>query len=521
MGRFTLFSVLIFSKFRQSQPCENVSEDSLFTAFQSVTSSVSDSHTYCSQLNLLYESNSLLSALSALPTKVIDVMNFTVRAPSVSLMVDLSLSANSNEPQKLFHYQNSHWYKHHQPCTVIFFELSSELLENVHLLNNGTVGQRWPERILPLLPNDVHRSFFVFFAPEIDFDSSINSVVNDFMQQTGMIHHSVFIIPRSTNELDIFVGVPKVPQEMRVVATVWKEQFKKLESPNVYPKDFDFHGEPLLTLFCIVCGPPDEDPGPRYIPDAYTTIWWLTLQDFNATPASEKLFITPTNGLTDEGEFDDYLLPVVEGNAVMIGMITPSFLTFHLLENTRPFWFDSIFFVTGQGKAVNKGGISMIRQPFGLFVWMAVIISSLSIIACVEALLCVAGNQKPDVSLWFWLMEIIYKPVCLQAGYETKTFRKRVGKLYRVHIIISIWLLSLIVLGCAYSSSLLGVVAFPRIIQPPQTFQELAEDPTYEIEGFLTPALVLDLRASNQTAYVKIADRFTEQDFTAETVSLN
>ena len=460
-----------------------------------------------------------------LPTinAALSVQDVKAEESKVTLMLDLSLNANNQDPPKVFYSENGYFYKHHQPCTVIYFELTSDLLEKVDFLSNGTVSRRWAEKILPLLPNDVYKSFFIFFLPHLQEDSSSFTKVNNFMHQTGTIQYSVFVIPDSAVEISIFKGLPKSSLDLRVVATMknenWTTHFAKLE---LFADEFDFQGEEFITLFCVVCAPSEEEVKSReLIGNPFKLSWLLASERFNMTPVIEKAFGVPDKGLMEDGEFSDMVFPTIDGSAVATGIMIPSIYTDHLVMFTFPYYYDSVAFITGPPGVLNEGGIYMIEEPLDETVWIAIIVSSFCIFACLEVLFYFENRSRPiSLQRHAWIMEMIYKPMIDQGGFDPVQFRSRV-KQYRIHFVLGIWSLCLIVLGCAYDSALLEVVAFPRLILQPQTFRELAAASDYEIGGVFAGPITHDLKASNLTSNLVIADRLIEHDFMDSTVSNN
>ena len=511
-----LFSLLYFVP--ACHPSSNYVQ--LLAALKHAAASVPSSHPYCSQLNVLRESN----MMSHINTEL-SIQEVNPEKTQVSLVVDLSLNANNEDPSKVFYSENRYFYKHHQPCTVIYFELISELLDNVEFLNNGTVGRRWAEKILPMLSNDVYRSFFIFFLPHFTRDSSspLSTKAYNFMHETGTIQYSIFVIPHSMVETSIFKGVPKSSQELRLVATlrnqVWETRFPEME---LFADDFDFQGQELFTQFCIVCAPTEEEIKSRNVGGNPFKLAWLLAHDmFNMTPGIEKVFGIPDKGLMENGEFGDMVLPTIEGNAVATGIMIPSIYTDYLVMFTRPYYYDSVAFITGPPGVLRSGGIYMIEEPLDWPVWIAVIASSLFIFACLEFLFYFAnGSHLISLQAHAWIIEMIYKPMLDQAGFDPILFRSRV-RLYRIHFVLGIWSLCLIVLQCAYDSALLGVLAFPRLISQPQTFRELAAASDYEIGGVFAGPITYDLKATNLTSNLIIAERLIEHDFLDPTVRNN
>ena len=493
----------------------------LLTALKRVAASVPSTRLHCSQLNILRESNMLPSINAALAVQHLESPSSSHSNPGVTLIVDLGLNANANDPPKVFYSENRYFYRHHQPCTVIYFELISELLDNVELLNNGTVGRRWGEKILPLLPNDVYRSFFIFFLPHFQEDASPFTKVNNFMHETGTFQYSVFVMPDSAVEISIFRGVPKSSRELRVAAAVTNGSWTAGSTDfKLFTDDFDFEGKEIITLFCVVCAPTEEELKTHdIIGNSFKVAWILAYELFNMTPVIENVLV-PDKGLTEDGEFSDLVLPTMEGNAAVTGIMIPSIYTYHLVMFTFPYYYDSAAFITGPPTVLSEGGIYMIEEPLHWLVWLAIIFSSLGVFACIDILFYIANNRMINLQDHVWILQMVYKPMLEQAGFDPVQFRSRV-KLYRIHFIIGLWSLCLIVLGCAYDSALLEVVAFPRLILPPQTFRELAAASDYDIGIVFGETIIHDLKATNMTSNLIIADRVTEHDFMEPTVSNN
>ena len=391
------------------------------------------------------------------------------------------------------------------------------------MLNNGTVGYRWPERILPLLPNDVQRAFFIFFTLQTPLcPAEKPEKLDNFMHGTAMILYSTFLIPLSMEEIGIFKGVPKSDQGLRNVAILKGRHFEGTNLPTLFGTDFDFFGQVIPTLFCVVCAPKDEEIGEitailKYNP--FVNSWNAIYAMFNATQEIETVFGIPDDGISEEdGEFNDFLIPLVTGTAALNSITVPSKKTSPFVKFSKPYVYDNVIFIIGPAKVLADGGVWMLKDPLDLGVWVALLVSSVIVLGCLAVLKSAAGFSNRSVTFgWIRLVDFVFVPLLFrQSAFSPWGFSLRVS-VYGFYFLLSIWYLCLIVLCCAYDSALLGLLAYPQLHFPPRTFRELAAS-DYEIGAILASTIGQSLEATGLGTDASLLQRLVEHDITDTTV---
>ena len=493
-------------------PSRHRTTSGLFTVFQNIISDIQTTFPHCSQFNYIFESNSVY-----LKEDEGISFDFTQKEFSVSLMLDLGTTANNADPMLFFHSENRYFYKHHQSCSVIFFELDPSLLDNAAHLNNATFGQRWPENILPLLPNTVQKSFFLFFTNEASIDrSTLESKANQVMHQTAMILHAVFIIGQPSSVINVFKGLPKVSKgSWKVVATCSSGVFETvLQKKLFYPMYMDFQGESVVTAACLVCKFDEESYRLTGVPRSSFGMTWFDVQDkFNATKELEEVFGIPNNGIqmNDDGEleYDGFHLPLVEGTAAISTLLIPTPVIFQTVYFSRPYIYDAMCFIVGLPKIHNLESIAVLQEPLEDQVWFGFVISFFSIVVFVQIMMACRQDKRGLLQA----VAAVFRPILDQSV----SFGHRINS-NGFRALFGVWLFSLIVLGSGYKSKLISAIVVPHYDYPPLTFAELANS-DYKLGGVYFESIAHDLTVSNSTMHSRLLNKMTEIDFMQPTVS--
>ena len=438
---------------------------------------------------------------------------------SAWLILDLDTTANSADPILLFYSENRYYFKYHQPCSVTFFELRPSLMDTAAHLNNGTFGRRWPERILPLLPNNIQNSFFLFFAAhQANTDSSaLESKVKEVMHQTSMILHAVFIIVQSRSKINVFKGLPRVSDagSWNVVATYNSAKFEIIPQKNLFYQMYtDFHGETVFTAVCLVCKFDEESYRLTGVPRTSFGMTWFDVQDkFNITKEVEEVFGVPNKGFqmndNEELEYDGFHLPLVEGTAAISTLLIPTPVVFHTVYFSRPYIYDAMCFIIGLPKIHSLESIAVLQEPLNDQVWFGFMISFVSIVVFVQIMMACRGDKRGLLQA----VAAVFRPVLDQSV----SFSHRINS-NGFRTLFGVWLYSLIVLGSGYKSKLISAIVVPHYDYPPLTFAELAQS-DYKLGGVYFQSLAYDLTVSNTTMGSQLLKKMTEIDFMQPTVS--
>ena len=497
---------------------DEVNTDSLLQVFNRIEENIQTTFPHCTQLNHILGLKS--SMLNNLPNAV-SLQHGSKSRDSVSAVLNIDLSPTANNIGDFYiHYviENKYFFKYHQPCSVVLDELDHSLLDNTDRLNNATVGQRWPERILPLLPNKVQNTFFIFFTSVIPADpEQYKSKVNQLMHETSMILHSAFVIPEEMDIISVLKGLPRNSQgDLKLISTYHSisNEFAWEDSQNLFYKMYtNFHADAAISLFCIVC---------RYDGEVYkrtgiarnniAVSWHEVHEKFNLTSVREEIFGVPNTGVKlneedpediDMMEYDDFLLPVVEGTAAMSTLIITSPYIEDVVYSTRPYFYDAMCFITGPPKQHRIDSIFVLREPLDDPVWIGFAISFFAVILTIETFMYNGKGERRRLQA----LAATFRPVLDQSG----AFTGRV-KSSGVKAILGTWLFALIVLGSGYKSKLVSTIVIPHYDYPPRTFVEL-EKSDYKIGAIYYHKVLHDFTVFNTTVNVNLMKRASEIDF--------
>ena len=98
----------------------------------------------------------------------------------------------------------------------------------------------------------------------------------------------------------------------------------------------------------------------------------------NATPEFElePVFSLPSDGLNEEGDWDYWAQPLLDGSAAISTLMRHSILVSKVVHFSRPVAHDSCCFITGKPRKVeNPELFSKLIAPLGFEVWILGLIS--------------------------------------------------------------------------------------------------------------------------------------------------
>ncbi|CAG7826741.1 unnamed protein product [Allacma fusca] len=265
----------------------------------------------------------------------------------------------------------------------------------------------------------------------------------------------------------------------------------------------------------------------------------ISLQ-MNATLELLPVFGAVNLAKNDDGEWDDYITPLLDGSVIFAAMVRPARDTYEVIQITRPTLFDSVTFVYALPEPIIFNPLIRLVLPFQLSVWSAVISSVIATFLILKAILyCrkkrfyeskilklrIVNSLKMQIALdakhqidpvfrveSIAILGVVVKPILDIASIESKLLAKCLsGNLSRC--MISLWLLLLISLGCGYKSKLVEIIALPNYNSPPTTFKELAESDFTIGCVMYTGQIEDDFIAKNSSISNALLPRIQEQEF--------
>ncbi|CAG7821386.1 unnamed protein product, partial [Allacma fusca] len=300
-----------------------------------------------------------------------------------------------------------------------------------------------------------------------------------------------------------------------VLSKVFPKGSISLRTPkNPLQKYPNFELQTISSADCSYCGDTLEIFQQTGIwTDPSTAFFYELAQRVNAT-----LEIIPTLGMVfkgkdENGEWDEFTKSIIDDTATLSAFVVATGESLDIIQVTHPYLFDKMCFVYALPQPIKFNPLGRLVRPFSLTVWASVIISILATFAALKIILGYKTtrdkNKKSDILSIF---ASIVKPLLDQASVDTKTIAKHASRSLS-RIVLGIWLLLLISLGCAYKSKLVELIALPKFNPEPTTFAALAAS-DYKIMSILFAEHVeADLRIKNTTVTRTILSRAIEKDF--------
>ncbi|CAG7833198.1 unnamed protein product [Allacma fusca] len=283
---------------------------------------------------------------------------------------------------------------------------------------------------------------------------------------------------------------------------------------TIFSKNFeDLEGTVVPVLICPMCTSAYDD----FVKEGY---WWShnigsvyeTLTRLNASIVLEGIFGVPRLQIGKEGEeidFDEYTIPLIDGSAAISTLVVPNLPAQKVMYFSIPYIHDSAIFLTSPPQNVKFTSIFILKEPFEEFVWLMTVGSITLIASCLVAIVYLQTKH-----LSFLAFTAVVRPFLDQGVNVTKHFN-RMWNLSKMKFIYGTWLLSVIVLGCCYKSTLISAIVSPRYVLPPRTFQELFTS-QYNVGAVLFDGVIeYDIKQMNNSRIPDFLRRVTEYEYTS------
>ncbi|CAG7817158.1 unnamed protein product, partial [Allacma fusca] len=358
--------------------------------------------------------------------------------------------------------------------------------------------QRFQAAVFKLMPH-LGIPFYIYFAiTEI-------TLIESFLKVSTITTNKIFLIPKD-KEIVILKQVPGIAEEL---LTLGFSKGGDVElSPEVFSnKREDFQGRPVSVSVCPICENEFEEVKTRkiWVVDNLALLF-EALCKLNATLDPVSVFSLPQRGQNEDGEWDEYTRPLIEGSSAIATLVLPSSSKLEHILFSTPYAHDSAIFVIGLPKKIKFDSLVILKDPLDNQVWIAFCISASVMVFCLQLVIHGQGG-KMSLSV---VRAIIY-PIVDQVA-ETGCLRNA-WKSNRTRFLCGLWILSLIVLSCAYKCNLISAIVIPRYSKIPSTFQELSES-SYQLGAVLyTGIMENDLKITNNKMSQEILRRVVEYDY--------
>ena len=429
---------------------------------------------------------------------------------------------------------------HYKPCSLLLFNISFFLRQS----NNFSMDyNNWPT--VPYAGSFLS-SCYLFF---MDFDetseiSNSHDLLLGFANTTRKLPNAFFVSIRPDGQLDVFARTAFADRLM-LISTYSNPGSVRQDERHILEYRPNFQGLPMIATVCPICDKSLERFERTGQWNDYATETMYELARYaNATLEPVAVFGAPRTGLTPDGDWDDFALPLIDGSGVVTQLLEPTDYNRRYLLSSSPIYFDNVAFITAHPKRLRFASLARLAAPLRLNIWVGMGLSFVFLFIALEMVIqayrklefkrrarCVRKasfvltaieksliwEAVPDHH-WHWTAFALVSSALDQVSILSGAFARNVdGNASR--LLFSLWYLILIVIGCAYKSILTSTIVKPVYVHPPATFAELVES-DYKIGAiFYTGNLDANFAALNNSVSRAIQERVHEDNFLEPDVS--
>ena len=426
--------------------------------------------------------------------------------------------------------------QHYRPCSLLFFDISTSLLPADRGGNVTLDFNNWS--ILPYA-GSIHSSFYFFIIqtaelPELE---TTTATVLEFAKTTRAIQNAFFVFAQPIGDYAIF-GRNAHADTLTPIYRHKHLHYHK-NAPLFLAHKLNFEGSVMVVTLCPVCDKPfvtfdetqyNKNWNNHLAGTTYELAVWA-----NATLELATVFGAPKAGLTLEGDWDDFVLPLIEGTAAITQMIEQTVENRKAVFSSSITLFDSVAFITNQPKVLRVTSLARLAKPLRMKVWIGIGVSFLCVFFVLEMVIrvrrtvgCTGESRKyfgkaaqflsPAPRHQFHWTAFALATAALDQAAVGGEFANS-ARWHSSRLLIGLWYLMWIVVGCAYKSDLTAMIVKPVFIQPPRTFEELIES-DYKVGAlFYSGNLEEQFLALNNSISRAIQTRVYEYDFLEPDVS--
>ena len=427
---------------------------------------------------------------------------------------------------------------HYKPCSLLLFDIST-LFRQAH--NYSLDYNNWP--IVPYA-GSFHTSYFLFFVDSANEIPDFEELLLSFAKTTRKLQNVFFVLSQRDGELDIFARSAFADRLTQISA--YSSQGSFTQGTHFLDFRISFHGAPMIATVCPICDKPIEIFERTGMWNDYLSGTMYELACFaNATLELAAAFGAPRTGLTLEGDWDEFVMPLIDGSGVITQLLEPSVYNRKFVFSSSPMFFDNVVFISDHPKRLRFTSLAKLSAPLRLNVWIAIGLSFVCVFIALEIIIEVyrklkferraRGLRKASFVLspieksliWeaipdhhqHWTAFALVSSALDQCAIFSGPFAKNIdGNASR--LLFSLWYLMLIVIGCAYKSDLTSSIVKPVYIQPPTTFTELVEsDYKIGVVFYSEGGLEANFAAMNNSVSRAIQARHYEYEFLEPDVS--
>ena len=347
-------------------------------------------------------------------------------------------------------------WRQHRPCHVT-------LINATDLVSNGNNSRDWA----PALPSTSRPSEFYLFTTNTDIGNLAGEFLS-FARTTRKLMQAYFVFTKALEEFQVS-RLSSNSENLVEVGGVKDLTFLDFTHNNP-----NYNGASLKLIGCHFCDMFErlyQETG-RWYSFAVAIIHEFSIA-VNATVESEIVFSRPTDGPDENGDWNDWTAPLVDGSAAINLMLKVPHRKYSVLHISKPLWYDRACFITQPPKRVRQtNALHALLLPFSAFVWYTSFTSVVCLFISLQALGHLGRKNKlhPSKSIRhveapvlktvtpkhspLGTLAALINPVIDQNGALEKVAEQQCV----VRILLSLWLVVIVVLGSAYKSKVIELV---------------------------------------------------------------
>ena len=105
----------------------------------------------------------------------------------------------------------------------------------------------------------------------------------------------------------------------------------------------------------------------------------------NAPVERVPVFGAPKTGLTPEGEWDDFVMPLLDGSGVITQFLEQSVYVNKFVFSSSPIYFDNLAFITAHPTRLRFTSLARLAGPLRPSIWVAIGLSCVFVFTVLQA----------------------------------------------------------------------------------------------------------------------------------------
>ncbi|CAG7817669.1 unnamed protein product, partial [Allacma fusca] len=330
--------------------------------------------------------------------------------------------------------------------------------------------------------NSHFRAAYMFFHEVSDYKLENKLIWERIIEECNLnkiLHFSFFFYRNEnlTRILKTYTVIEKGYSDKLSPVDVWKHLFV------INPRKFNYEGNGMEALVCAVC---DKHLIEYERTGKFTHVVVAKIFEFSKYINSSLRLIPirflPQESNIKDGDWDDFIKPLLNGSAAISTIIRLAPGHLPILYETMYSSEEGVRFVTGTPQRILHNSIYRLTSPFSLSVWISSLWCIVTVFLTLEIIIRYQIDHFQCLSRKFRQGEkyrrhhssntliAILQPIVDQNALSSITFSKSIKNNFG-RVLIGMWFLLLISLGCVYKSKLIQMVVMPRYHQPPSTFR--------------------------------------------------